>query len=633
MGNGYLTGVAFALAVLTNLVFFLKGKIDNFETSVYKKMLILNLLESFFTSMIVLIAITINNTLILKILNKVDIIIIITWCSLLFYYVYKITSNHNKNNDKGKNFILIVNSIFYILAVILDVNIINENGIMDSNGSATMIGLIGALIYIFLILVRIFFSTQEQNKKNNKKYIPIYILIILLILAAIARVVIPEINFISIILSFVCLIMYFTIENPDIKMLEQISLAKDHAERANAAKTEFLSNMSHEIRTPLNAIVGFSEAIMDEDNIDAAKNDAKDIIQASQNLLEIVNGILDISKIEANKMDIVNTEYNLKEECQNLIKLIRPRIGEKPIELISNIAIDIPDILYGDKNKIKEIISNLLTNAVKYTDAGEIKFIVSCINKNNESSLIISVEDTGRGIKPEKIDKLFTKFERLSEDRNTTIEGAGLGLAITKSLVEMMGGKIIVQSVYGSGSKFTVYLKQRIINRVDDRVIPESKENEKLELYGKKVLIVDDNDLNIKVTNRLLEKYGIISDQATSGKICLEKINNGNTYDLILMDDMMPKLSGTETLHILKENLKFKTKVVALTANAIEGMKEKYLEEGFDDYLSKPIEKKELERILKKYLNNEIEKNHFEPLPDDFYEISDKAIIYINEQK
>ena len=326
---------------------------------------------------------------------------------------------------------------------------------------------------------------------------------------------------------------------------------------------------------------------------------------ASQNLLEIVNGILDISKIEAGKMEVVEVDYNLKEMCDNIIKLVTPRIIGKPIELKSTYPKDLPLVLHGDMGKVKEIITNLLTNAAKYTDKGLIELSISCINNKNKCNLIISVEDTGIGIKPDKIDILFTKFQRLEEDRNTTLEGTGLGLAITKSLVEMMGGKIVVQSKYGSGSKFTVTLPQTIVsmNEIKENKEEESNEQE-IDYSKKKILVVDDNNLNIKVAARLLKSYSITPDTCTSGFECMEKIKD-NTYDLILLDDMMPKMSGTETLKKIKEEYKdFKTKVVVLTANAISGMKEKYLNDGFDDYLAKPIDKLELKRVLKTYLKN-----------------------------
>jgi CheY-like chemotaxis protein len=244
---------------------------------------------------------------------------------------------------------------------------------------------------------------------------------------------------------------------------------------------------------------------------------------------------------------------------------------------------------------------------VKYTTTGHIYFNISSVRDKNTIKLIISVEDTGLGIKEENIHKLFNKFERLGVEKNTTTEGTGLGLAITKKLVELMNGKIFLQSIYGVGSRFKVLIDQGIVSGEELEKIKtlqvKTTASEKMDVVGKKVLIVDDNTLNLKVAERLLKKYNLNIESISSGLICLEKINQGSTYDLILMDDMMPHMTGIETLHKLKENQSFNIPIVVLTANAISGMREKYLEEGFDDYLSKPIEKEELNRVIKRYLS------------------------------
>lgn len=627
MSGIWLPVSALTISLFLIIIFFTKKNINNVEVNIYRNLLILNLFFSINAMAVYCVAKTIGTELLVAFMQKIHLSLLNIIGHIFLTYNIEI----NQFNPKIKKGITTITNLFVIVVVILifisPIKVINYDEILDVGGISYYISITGIIIaFIFLIILNIRYLLR--NKDNIKKSIPFFVLIILFGIGLLLRLHYPEIITETYCVAFALLVMYFTIENPDVKLLNQVETARDKAEKANAAKTDFLSSMSHEIRTPLNAIVGFSQAIQEETTIEAAKQDAKDIILASQNLLEIVNGILDISKIEANKMEISNTKYNIKTESENLYKLIKPRIGEKPIEFVMNIAPDVPTTLYGDKGKVKEIMTNLLTNAVKYTEQGEINLEISCINKNDNSTIIISVEDTGRGIKPEKIDKLFTKFERLDEDRNTTLEGTGLGLAITKRLVEMMNGKIIVQSVFGNGSKFTVYLPQKIIYDKELKVEPQK---EVLNLVNKKVLVVDDNDLNLKIADRLLKKYNLQVDTCKSGYECLEKIKD-QIYDLIFMDDMMPKMSGTETLHIIQESPTFKTKVIALTANAIEGMKEKYIEEGFNDYLAKPIDKDELEKVLRRHLNHEIESANFEPLPKEIYQIDDSVVEELNNQ-
>ena len=403
--------------------------------------------------------------------------------------------------------------------------------------------------------------------------------------------------------TFITFLMYFTIENPDMKLIKELNVAKDRADKANQAKTEFLSSMSHEIRTPLNAIVGFSQALKEEELPKEALEEVDDIIMASNSLLEIINGILDISKIESGKIEIVNKEYRFKEIFDELVILSKGRLGDKALEFKYSYDDSIPAILYGDYTRVKQVILNILTNAIKYTKEGYIDFKVSSVIKDDICRIIVSVEDSGIGIKQENISKLFSKFERFDLDKNITIEGTGLGLAITKKLVELMGGRIVVQSVYGKGSKFTIAIDQKIIAAVADEIEEDIKEEKEIDVSGKRVLIVDDNKINLKVASRLLQNYKVITEEVDSGFSCIDKINAGENYDIILMDDMMPKMSGVETLKKLKEIDGFNVPVIALTANAIAGMREKYISEGFTDYLAKPINKVELNNIISKYLN------------------------------
>ena len=616
---------SFVFVVILNIIFFGTKTIKTQETKVFGRILLLNLvgviIDIFSTSLSILD----KQGFMLVFISKLYLIYLIA-LSLLFVFYTIYISYPDKKLIKMERFLYTL--LFLLSATVMIVPLYNfhDGNIVYTYGLATdILKVEGFMAYLVITFIIIF-----NKKKKNAKYIPLLGLVFLGIISSLLQILFPSLLVMTFSMIIVSFIMYFTIENPDVKMLQEVSLLKEHAEKANASKTEFLSSMSHEIRTPLNAIVGFSEAINEEESLEAAKQDAKDIISASQTLLELVNGILDISKIDANKMEIINGEYNLKEECEALVKLVRTRIGEKDLVLNLNMASDIPDVLYGDKSKTKEILMNLLTNAVKYTDKGYVNFDINCINKNGYCSLIFSVEDTGRGIKPEKINKLFDKFERLEEDRNTTIEGVGLGLAITKKLIEMMDGKIVVQSVYGSGSKFTVYLKQKICDKTLEKT--KYKVLNLMDFSDKKVLVVDDNQLNLKVAERLLKKYNLEVKTCASGMECIELIKAGEEYATIFMDIMMPKMNGIETLHQLQSIRGFNMKVVALTADAIEGMQEKYIEEGFDYYLAKPIEKTALEKVLNKVLSVTKESSNFNPLPESFYDISDDVVKRLNSE-
>lgn len=592
MYNIYLTGTALVIAILISIIMYSKNA-TNSETRIYKKMLLCNIIESLTTTLIVIVALTINSELVFKILNRVDIIAIITWTSLMFYYVYTITVN--KPNKNVKKIVIFLNVIMYIAALFLNVEIINHNGILDSTGPLTYLGLFGAGSYIVLIILVLAFTTDKKESLDANKYIPLYILIVLMIVLAALRITVPQINFISIILSFVDLLMIFTMENSDAKMIEQLEIAREQADKANDAKTEFLSSMSHEIRTPLNAIVGFSDYIMTSDSLEEVKDNAKNILEASNTLLEIVNGILDISKIEAGKLEIINSKYNARDVYGSIYKLIAPKMKEKGLEFDYYIASDVPDTLYGDHANIKKVITEIINNAYKYTDMGFVRYKVNCKNNGDISQLIITVEDSGRGIRHENVNKIFNKFERLEQDRNTTIEGTGLGLSLTKQLVSLMGGEVLVDTTFGAGTKFTIILNQKI----ETTPVEQPKEIiTTLDLTDKNILIVDDNMLNIKVTKKLLERYNATNIiYTTNGYDCVEKIKRGAVFDIIFLDDMMPKISGIETFKLLKQIPNFNQPVIIFTANAIAGMREKYLSEGFTDYLAKPIEKDELIRV------------------------------------
>lgn len=602
---------------LIAVIYFRKKKYDTIENRTYSLLIIITIITLIIDMASVSVALVNPDTVLSAFLCKFYLVCILGWVVTFTYYILVISSRKNPGHIKIKEnqnlpyfknlmyVFLIMFSVISILIFLLPLYIFSDHKKMYTYGPSAVFSYSIAAICIVMWLGCLF---SNIKKIKDKKYLPAFAFIVLGGTSAFIQSTFPDVLVVTTAASFITVLTYFTIENPDVKMIEELNLAKIQAEKANNAKTEFLSSMSHEIRTPLNAITGFSEALKEEDLPEKAKEDVDDILMASESLLEIVNGVLDISKIEANKLEIINNNYNPYNMFNELSTLTKVRIGEKPIELIVKIDETIPKVLYGDHTRVKQVILNILTNAAKYTKEGHIEFKVNSLIKGDICRLIVSVEDTGIGIKRENIDKLFDKFERLEEDKNTTIEGTGLGLAITKKLIQLMHGELVVQSIYGKGSKFTVSIDQKIAPsdvKLEDTIEVSREELTKdKDIIGKSVLIVDDNKLNIKVATRLLEDYGITVDSCLSGFECLEKVKTIK-YDLIFMDDMMPKMSGTETFHKLKEDKNFNTPVVVLTANAIAGMEEKYLSEGFNSYLSKPIERKALDSVVNKYLNNE----------------------------
>ncbi len=394
---------------------------------------------------------------------------------------------------------------------------------------------------------------------------------------------------------------------------------------ASQAKSAFLANMSHEIRTPINAVIGMDEMILREAKDKTILGYASNIKTASSNLLSIVNEILDFSKIEAGKMEILPENYDLSSVIVDLVNMINERAKSKGLKLNLQTAPSIPKTLFGDSVRIKQCILNLLTNAVKYTHKGSITFSLDYKEIDKEKIfLCVKVKDTGIGIKEEDLEKLCSPFERIEEGRNRTIEGTGLGMSIVKRLLDMMGSQLKVQSVYGKGSEFSFEVEQKVIDWTEIGDINEAYKNsiEEIAAYKEKLhaprahlLFVDDTEMNLEVIKALLKNTGIKIDTALSGKEALELVQD-NCYDILFIDHRMPEMDGIETLHAMKtlaENKSAGKPCVALTANAISGVKKMYLEEGFTDYLSKPVNPEKLEDMIRQYLP----KDYLEDAPEE----------------
>ena len=596
---------SFIFVLMFIIFYFSKERLNTLDTKMYSCILVTNIIGIMIDVFgYFIFKIYGSESFISILISKFYLIYYFLWAYFFLLYIFVISFREKTEYLFQKKFtkssIILTSIIISLIVLILPIQITYEDNVAYSSGLS--VNMVYGLCFI-MVGIMLYCLLRNLKKISTKEYIPLLTFMVLSTFCMIIQKTYPEITLMLMCHSIVTSLMYFTIENPDVKMVKELEVAKNEAEKANHAKSEFLSSMSHELRTPLNAIVCFSELLESKEGLDSESKDfAKDIVSASHNLLDLVNGVLDISKIEAGKMELINKEYNSQELFNSLSIMVIPRIGDKPIDFKTVIASDIPPVLKGDTGKLKQIILNLLTNAVKYTDKGFIKYRVECINdfKNNKTKLIITITDTGRGIKKEDIDRLFKKFERLEEDRNTSIEGTGLGLAITEGLAELMGGKITVISDYGKGSTFKFVVIQEIVNvevKEESSNITSSDYNT---FEGKNALIVDDSKLNLKVAENVLKNFLVTTESVTSGLECLSCVNS-KKYDIIFMDIMMPNMSGVEVLRKLREN-GVNTPVIALTADAIEGQEEKYMSEGFDGYISKPINKEKLSYVLNKYL-------------------------------
>lgn len=401
----------------------------------------------------------------------------------------------------------------------------------------------------------------------------------------------------------------------DTKKMERL---RDEADKANQAKSNFLTNMSHEIRTPINAVLGMDEMILRETDDKAIIEYANNIKSAGETLLALVNDVLDLAKIESGKMHLIEVDYRIEETIKSIVNTMSLRMSQKGLSFIVEADRGIPSVLHGDEMRMKQIIMNLLSNACKYTREGFVRLRFSGQAEEDIYRLRVEVIDSGIGIREEDLSKLFDSFERLDEQENRTIEGTGLGLSITSNLLAMMGSRLKVESVYGEGSTFSFEIGQDIIDsypigdihntgsRADERI----RSDKPFIAPEAKVLVVDDNAINLAVMKGLLKRTGIQVETALSGVDCLQMIK-GTEYNLIFMDHLMPEMDGIETLQKMKNYQIHKnvgTPVIVLTANAVTGAREKYLEQGFDDYLTKPVDVKLLEAVILRFLPRELVK-------------------------
>lgn len=465
-------------------------------------------------------------------------------------------------------------------------------------------------------------QTGRAKKDALKRYLPILLLVPVFVAFYFFHRMRPQLMVFTAVLSAISFAVYFLTELPLYEQLEerldalkdlltQAEEAEGQAKKEDAEKNDFLTNMSHEIRTPLNSILGMNEMILREAKEDAVLNYAHVIEGAGDNLLAIVNDILDFSRIEAGDMKLNAENYHLGRVLETVRNMIALKASDKGLQLQMDIDETLPDILKGDELRVTQVLTNLLSNAVKYTEQGSVTLRLTGAERSEDAlTLHAQVIDTGIGIRDEDLPRLFETFTRFDTERNKEIEGTGLGLTITRNLVRLMGGELYVESTYHRGSTFTALLPQKIAGMA---TLADYRKEEEAERSGETarflapaacVLVVDDTKINLRVVEMLLKQTQMQVTTCPGGAQALSLLED-HVYDIVLLDHMMPEMDGIETLQRMRAMPQFdaaKTRVIALTANAVAGAREEYLAAGFDDYLSKPVEPVKLEEMLKKYL-------------------------------
>ena len=505
----------------------------------------------------------------------------------LYYFIQLILKSKYKLKDSVYesnilNFKRIVIGICFVISLVVIF-------IRSSYMWSLILILSGVITFLHFILI-----LKERKYLDRREYYSLLGFSFIELILISFQIEFAKVEVLGTMIILLSVYLYFVLENSSIQKEKDLILLKEYGDKNTIIKQEFLRKLSHEIRIPINTIDGFSQMIEEGKDLNEIKEDAKDIRMASLELIDLVNSMIDLSILESGELKIINENYNVYDNFDDFVKMVTSRLKSKKVIFKSSIDKDIPAQLKGDVDRINQIVLNVISNSIKYTDKGNIELSVSCIKSKNICRLILKVTDTGKGMNQEEVNHLL----------NNEDDEKGIGLKISKYLLDLMNGKMDIDSAVGKGTCITISIDQEIISIKEDKKSKKNKEIQLVSFKEKRVLLVDDNKLNLKVASKLLSYYDIDVVTVTGGQECLDLLDTDHQFDLILMDDLMPNMSGVETLDVLRKIERvngYYIPVVVLTANAISGMKDKYLSVGFDDYLSKPIDREELDRILKEF--------------------------------
>lgn len=579
----FFTIVSLFYSILLMIAFFSKKRINLKENNIYAKLIIVNfigiILEIFCTIFAGYIE---NHLLFYTILNKLFLLYLITWNTIFTLYVFYVTLiNDNKPSKKLNKIFISIYILFSLITIILPLQFKVENGyVMYSYGPAVNI------VYIFIILVitSMIICILKNNKKiKNKKYLPLYIFIFLGSVTGFIQMNYPELLLATFMETFITVIMYFTIENPDKKLLEEIHLSKKRADAANEDKSMLIYNMMNDVKTVAGEINKSSEIILNSNNLEEDKYYAREIISSNNKLYSMANNIYNIDVIDNINIKTVNNKYNIKLLFKEIISKYKDLYNNKNIDFRFNIDSNIPEYLYGDSINLKNVLNTILSNSYKYTIKGYVELSVNTILKKDIARLIIKIEDSGIGIKDEDIDKCLNKNTK----EENTLYGA-------RKIINILGGSLLINSEYNKGTIVTIILDQKIYN--------SSKDNYDNYVNNKKILIIENNNTTIKLINKILDKHNILYDNISVSKEALDKIRKGTKYDLILLEEDMPYINGINLMNKLSKIKGFNTKVILITKNNNIIYDDIYKDSNFIDYITKPIDKDDLMNKTNKYL-------------------------------
>ena len=600
MANNFFTLCSLFYSIMLNIIYFKRKNIGTMETKTYSALVITNLINVIFA---VLCYFTILYKDTIPIFNdfvsKTLLLLFITWELFFTAYVVIVTRKEEdkiikRTIFKSKWLIMLFYLVIAFIIYLLPLEYHNDNKIVYSYGmSANFIYVLTTILIICWVILII----KNRYILKSKKCIPVILFVVLTVIVVIIQKSHPGLLLITAAETFITVIMFFTIENPDVKMLKEVHKAKEITDNANEEKTMFLYNMTNDIRLITKDINVSADDILNEtDNkkidVEVISNAAREIKGSTAKFTTMTNEILDVSSIDSASIKVYNDKYNIKLIIKELVKLYSKKCLDKNIDFRTSIASDIPEYLYGDSVGLKQAINIILDNSIKYTNSGYIELNINTIIRNDIARLMITIEDSGIGMKAEDIIKVFNK----KNDHNEEALDLNSNLYNAKALITLMGGTIIPSSIYGKGTMMKIVLDQKIVNSEDKLIKYES-------VYDKKkILLVDDNISTEKIIRKLIKNTNIELDYVNLGKKALDKIRNKEKYDLILLDEIMDPLDGMEVMKKFKDVKSFNTKVILLTRNSEYEYNEEYLKYGFSGYLLKPINKDKLFEIIDKYL-------------------------------